>query len=242
MKGKEEISFLARLVCATSRDLAQAVYENTFEAALFHRIAQKIIKLPPLRERLGDIDLLAHHFLAVHAGKRQVCFARETLTILNSYPFATGNVRDLENMVSAALFQCDGGLILPSHLPLPTMGTFMGHDDPGLGNSSDRIPGSPQSSDVLNDGNRDLFYELEEHLPANWRELPYRKVRECYEKALDRIYFRSLFDRHHHSVSKSSEAAGMDHKTLRKHMKRAELLPVRRRRIKRLIQAVAPAR
>jgi len=229
LKGKEEVSFLARLICATSRDLAQAVHDKTFDAALYHRIAEVEIKLPPLRERLGDVGVLLPHFLAVHSGDRPVSFARETLTILKSYAFNTGNVRELENIVTGALIRCDGPLILPSHLPLPTMGTFLGHNDQALDNQTDHVPGSQEGNgnDWLNDGNRDLFYELEQHLPADWRELPYRRVRECYEKAIDRIYLQFLFDRHDHNVSRSSKAAGLDHKTFRKRWKNAELPPLR---------------
>jgi DNA-binding NtrC family response regulator len=228
LKGAKEIDFHARLVCATNRDLARAVKQGTFRQDLFHRIAEVTIQIPPLRERKNDIDLLLEHFLAVYGSDRQVRFARETLTILHSYPFP-GNIRELENFVKRALIECDGALILPQHLPLSTMGVFLTHEDQATLTSDSLGTPDQQSNgaDALADAHQDLFRELTRALPQNWRDLPYKQVLEQYERAFDRIYLPRLIERHRHNVTRATKAAGVDKKTFAQHWKDAGLPPLR---------------
>lgn len=226
LKGNKDLDFNARLICATNRDLARAVQGNTFRRDLFHRIAEVTIHVPPLRERAGDVDLLLGHFLKAARKGRDISFARETLTILRSYPFP-GNIRELENLVSAALIDCEGDLILPHHLPLKSMGVFL---DPENHRAIDaRIP-EVKSSDngnsaaaPRNQSDRRLFNELEQALPQNWLELPYKEVAELCQRAFDRTYLPPLIERHRHNLTKATKAAGVDKKTFDKHWKEAGL-------------------
>jgi DNA-binding NtrC family response regulator len=225
LKGTKEIEFQARLVCATNRDLALDVKQGTFRRDLFHRIAEVTIQVPPLRERSGDIDLLLEHFLTVHSTNRKVRFARETLTILRSYPFP-GNVRELENFVKRALIECDGELILPQHLPLPTMGVFLRHEGQspitaGVATFSD------ENGAAYADTYQQLFRELINALPQNWEERPYKQALEQYQRAFDRIYLQRLIERHRHNVTKATKAAGVDKKTFAQHWRTAGLPPLR---------------
>jgi DNA-binding NtrC family response regulator len=225
LKGNKEIDFQARLVSATNRDLALDVKQGTFRRDLFHRIAEVTIHVPPLRERIGDVDLLLEHFLTVHGGSRQVRFARETLTILRSYPFP-GNIRELENLVKRALIECDGELILPQDLPLPTMGVFLSQGDyPSL--TAEGFTVAAENGAACADEYQQLFAELINTLPQNWENLPYKQVFEQYQRAFDRIYLQRLIERHRHNVTKATKAAGVDKKTFAQHWKAAGLSPLR---------------
>jgi DNA-binding NtrC family response regulator len=103
--SNEEVSFDARIVAATNRDLDEEVYEKRFREDLYYRINVVRIDLPPLRERAGDVLELAQHFLGVHASRK----GRPTLGL--SVPAAEklaayrwpGNVRELQNCIERAV-------------------------------------------------------------------------------------------------------------------------------------------
>jgi DNA-binding NtrC family response regulator len=232
LKGDRDLDFRARLVCATNRHLAQSVQDGSFRRDLFHRVAEVAIHVPPLRERHGDLEKLLEYFLEIARKGRPVRFARETLTILKSYPFP-GNIRELENLVSSALIECEGELILPQHLPLKSMGVFLTPDDLAPGAGSQPAPpvtgnGShPPAPGPHSQSHRALFKELEETLPPNWLELPYKEVAELCQHAFDRTYLPPLIERHRHNLTRATKAAGVDKKTFDKHWKEAGLPPLR---------------
>jgi DNA-binding NtrC family response regulator len=220
--GNSDLHFRARLVCATNRDLAAAVNQDSFRRDMFHRIAEVTIQVPPLRERKGDIDVLLNHFLDKHRGDRQIRFARETLAILRSYPFH-GNVRELENLVTSALIESEGAEILPGHLPLKNMGTLLAGDLLNQGQ-----PHTKRVSDItdVKAPHNELVEELLESLPASWSDLPYRNVAHHFNQALDRVYLRHKLERSHHNIAKAARDAGIDSKTFRKRWKDCGLPPL----------------
>lgn len=219
--GAGTLLFEARLVCATNRDLAQAVRQGAFRQDLFHRIAEKTIHIPPLRERRGDVEILLNHFLGASRGDREIRFARETLTILRSYPFP-GNVRELQNLVNAALIDCDGELILPQHLPLPNMAAFL-----ATGNGEEPVsePTPPEEAGTR-PPNPELLAEMMTSLPPDWRRRPYREVAQMIERAFDRVYLRQMHDYARGNITRAAAAAGVDTKTFRKRWKESGLLPL----------------
>jgi DNA-binding NtrC family response regulator len=110
----------ARVVAITNRDLAKAVAEGGFREDLYYRINVVSLRIPPLRERAGDIPLLAHHFLEKFnslAGRSLSGFSAEALDLLCGSGWK-GNVRELENAVERAVLLADGQTILPRHLQL----------------------------------------------------------------------------------------------------------------------------
>jgi DNA-binding NtrC family response regulator len=125
-----------RVILATNEDLSQAVQEGRFRQDLYYRVNVINIELPPLRERLADIPLLAQHFLTrtcEEAGKKPGTFHDDALAALARYNWP-GNVRELQNAVERAVLLSRGSEIgvedLPSHLaagqsarPLPAAGT-----------------------------------------------------------------------------------------------------------------------
>jgi DNA-binding NtrC family response regulator len=116
--GTSEINVDVRVVAATNRDLEGMVRQGLFREDLFYRLSTIILKVPPLRERGDDIDLLADHFIKIlndrfSLRKRIGPHARELLR-LHGWP---GNVRELLHAVERALVLCEGDEIGPEHLP-----------------------------------------------------------------------------------------------------------------------------
>jgi len=104
-----------RLVCATHRDLAAEVARGSFRADLYHRLAQGLLQLPPLRERGDDVLLLARHFLqaAGHDGGVAPAVAQW----LRHRPFP-GNVRELAQLMTRLAARHPGpGPVCPADLP-----------------------------------------------------------------------------------------------------------------------------
>lgn len=226
LKGTREIDFRARLVCATNLDLARAVQEGTFRKDLFHRIAEVTVQIPPLRDRDGDVDQLLKYFLPRYSNDRRVRFARETLTVLRSYSYP-GNVRELENFVRAALMECEDELILPKHLPLPTMAAFLASETQESGRLKPPSESPDSTAGEVHDPYQELLSEVARTLPSNWRDLPYKDVFDYYERAFDRIYLPQLINKHHHNVTKATKAMGIDKKTFAQHWRDAGLPPLR---------------
>ncbi|HYC43420.1 MAG TPA: sigma-54 dependent transcriptional regulator [Noviherbaspirillum sp.] len=101
--GDEEVKVDVRLVAATNRDLDTAVKQGNLREDLMYRLAVFPVRVPPLRERGSDIEMLALHFLQVlneKEGKQKV-FSRNSLDVIRSYSWP-GNVRELKNVVQRA--------------------------------------------------------------------------------------------------------------------------------------------
>ncbi len=114
-----EIAIEVRIITATNRDLESAVEQKTFREDLFYRINVVTIGLPPLRERGGDVLLLATHFLkkfAERSKKGDVSFSAPAAKKVVEYPWP-GNVRELENCMERAVALARGAEILVDDLP-----------------------------------------------------------------------------------------------------------------------------
>lgn len=108
-----------RIVCATHRDLEEMVEKGTFREDLMFRINTFEIRIPPLRERVSDLDALADHLLRRHradAKPGQVIIDDETRALLRAHVWP-GNVRELANVLEHAAILCDQLPITPEHLP-----------------------------------------------------------------------------------------------------------------------------
>lgn len=108
-----------RIISATNQDLLQLVEEGDFRKDFYFRINTIPIFLPPLRERTGDIPLLAETFfrkLQLKSGRHIERIGKDTMDILMSYSWP-GNVRELKGAFEYAFVTCYGDEILPQHLP-----------------------------------------------------------------------------------------------------------------------------
>ncbi len=108
-----------RVICATHRRLDAMVAGGEFREDLWFRVNTFEIRLPPLRERIGDVALLARHLARRHgatAGRDDGLFTPEALAMLEQHTWP-GNVRELANVIEHALILCDGAAVRPEHLP-----------------------------------------------------------------------------------------------------------------------------
>ena len=108
-----------RIIAATNRRLQELVKEGKFREDLYYRIHVIRMELPPLRDRMEDIPLLADHFIHhfnVLQKKEIAGLSGEALACLVSYDYP-GNVRELQNIIEHAFILCKSGLIEPHHLP-----------------------------------------------------------------------------------------------------------------------------
>ena len=111
--GTSEIAVDVRVIAATHRDLATDVREGRFRDDLFYRLNVINIRIPPLRERIEDVPLLAQEFLdrlAHELGREVSGLSEEALRLLMDHDWP-GNVRELENAVERALVTCKSGVL-----------------------------------------------------------------------------------------------------------------------------------
>jgi len=117
-----------RIVASTNRDLAKEVEAGRFRCDLFYRLNVVHIALPPLREHLEDIPLLADHFIRefnLKLGRRVRGIDRDALRVLMGYPWK-GNVRELEHVIESAMILSDGEVLTVGDPP----GGFVGESVP----------------------------------------------------------------------------------------------------------------
>jgi transcriptional regulator with PAS, ATPase and Fis domain len=121
--GTGDIRVDVRVIAATNRDLEQAVQDGSFRADLYYRLTVLPVRVPPLRERQGDLPRLADHFVALfnaEFGKRVRRISRAAKSRLESHPWP-GNVRELKNVVERAVLLSEGEQLTPEDFPALTV-------------------------------------------------------------------------------------------------------------------------
>jgi DNA-binding NtrC family response regulator len=174
-----------RVVSATNRDLRDATVKGQFREELYYRINVIAIELPPLRERAGDVRLLAHAFLKRYGHGRIRGIDDDTMATLERYRWP-GNVRELQNVIERACALADGETLTRRDLPGHVLGT---------GATMPAASGAPAGAlDTATD-------------------LPLRDAKERWLAVLEASYLRQLLDRHDGNISAAALAAGIDRKT-----------------------------
>jgi two-component system, NtrC family, response regulator PilR len=118
--GTTEITVDVRIISATNKELDTEVVEGRFREDLFFRLNVIPIKVPPLRERKGDVSVLAQHFAEKYAkkmGRDIVKLSSYAIDFLNKYSFP-GNVRELENLIERSVALSSTNIILPESLTI----------------------------------------------------------------------------------------------------------------------------
>lgn len=118
--GNKELTSDFRVICATNRDLKSMVNNGTFREDLYYRLNVVNITIPPLRERIEDIPLLAYHFIRKYCtsmSKNLISIEPAALKHLERFEFP-GNVRELENMIERAIVIGNGKEIRLKDLPM----------------------------------------------------------------------------------------------------------------------------
>ncbi|MFQ5670193.1 MAG: sigma-54-dependent transcriptional regulator [Acidobacteriota bacterium] len=115
--GNETIPVEVRLVTATHQDLEARIETGTFREDIYYRLKVVTIRVPPLRERPGDLALLLEHFLEKHGSASSPrSFSNRAVELLELYHWP-GNVRELKNLVNSLCVTCDGPVIDAGDLP-----------------------------------------------------------------------------------------------------------------------------
>lgn len=118
--GREEIPVDVRVVCATHQNLQTLIEMNKFRKDLYYRLSEIVITIPPLRDRLGDATLLAHHFKNKFCAQNKISplnFSQEALSVIENYQWP-GNIREMENCIKRAVIMADGAQISVEDLGL----------------------------------------------------------------------------------------------------------------------------
>lgn len=191
--GKRDIECDFRLVTATHRDLLNEVRKGGFREDLFYRVAVFPIKLPPLRERMEDLDLLLTSFLR-HEGIKHPAIDPEVTRLLHSYHWP-GNIRELKNFAQAVTLLTDNGEIDEAAVRT-YFGTRLGENfRPGQRNA-----GAPPPVSAV---------------PAGQR--PIRKLEDIEREEI--LYALQVYKG---NVPEAAMALGMGRATLYKYIKRHE--------------------
>lgn len=118
--GLKAIPVDVRVIAATNKDIERAVSNGSFREDLYYRLSVFPIKVPPLRERIEDIPLMADFFIKKYCAEMKTGIkdiSKEVLDMLMEYAWK-GNVRELENTIERAVILCDGATITSEHISL----------------------------------------------------------------------------------------------------------------------------
>jgi len=178
-----------RVIAATHIDLQHAVNQQQFRQDLYYRLNVVTLRVPPLRERLDDLPLLAAHFLKKHGGAQPPVISAEALEALVEYSWP-GNVRELENAVLHAVALRRGQEIGPESLP-PHIGGRLRGNTSAIPSPDDELAIS------LTEAKRRAASEFEKRYLTKVMEKAKGSVSEGARLAgLDRTNFRRLLQRH----------------------------------------------
>ena len=120
--GRQEIPVDVRVVCATHQDLKNLIAEGRFREDLYYRLAEIVVTIPPLRQRLGDAVMLAHAFVRRFAQEQRrgtMALSDDAVRAIEQHGWP-GNVRELLNAVKRATIMCEGDRLGPDDLGLPS--------------------------------------------------------------------------------------------------------------------------
>lgn len=187
--GGRERTVDTRILAATNRDIEEAVSQKTFRADLFYRLETFTLRVPPLRERVGDLELLTGVFLnrfALAMEKEVRGLSPAAWRTLRGYPFP-GNVRELRNAIERGVAFCRAAELDVAHLPR-RIREHAADDDPGL-----------EAHSPLLSGGDDL-----ERLPSLSR--------------LKRLYIDHVLERVEGNKSRASSILGISRRTLYRHL------------------------
>jgi anaerobic nitric oxide reductase transcription regulator len=203
-----------RLIAATNRDLAAEVQAGRFRADLYHRLSAYPLRVPPLRERDGDVLLLAGHFLEQNRprlGLRALCLAPAAQQALLRYDWP-GNVRELEHLIGRAALRALTAS--PTHLRILTLeAEHLGLDAQGSGSENrETLPERLRTADHAPD-------YVADHAPKTLPDGPLRPAIE----ALQRRMIVASLARHQGNRAAAARELGLDRANLNRLARRLGL-------------------
>jgi len=217
--GQETLSIDVRVVAATHRDLDAAIQEKRFRQDLYYRLNDAVIRLPPLRERLGDIPDLARHFLQQfrsEVGVSKPTITEDAIKAFQQYSWP-GNVRELKNVIHKALLLARGftitrELVQRAREQISRSGTM----DTAMFTRAQSFPDRPLAAFIS-----ELLDKAERGETENVQSIVVEAVeREMYSQAL------RLSDG---DQTKAAALLGVSRPTMREKLTRYRLLPAKSR-------------
>jgi transcriptional regulator with PAS, ATPase and Fis domain len=143
--GRDEFDVRCSFIATTTHALEESVAEGTFREDLFYRLNGLRISLPPLRDREGDIEILAHHFLdevVCEQGLLPKTLAEGAVTALESHHWP-GNVRELKHVIFRAALVCGGTRVFAKHLRIQNRKSYTLLTEPPVGEITIPSGGKP---------------------------------------------------------------------------------------------------
>ena len=204
-----------RPIAATNRNLDELIEEGRFRQDLFYRLAKVRFRLPPLRERVEDIALLADFFLdniANSVGTRP-SLAPDAVAVLESYAWP-GNIRELRNMIERAATMCDDritGDYLASEL-----GMLNSHVPASHAPSAD----SPHADDQ---GGVQAFLTAPIQSPEG-DSVPLREAKDQLVSEFEKQYLEHLLEKHQQNISAAAREAQIDRRHFYRLLKKYDLM------------------
>ncbi len=195
--GTSLVDVDVRVVSATNRDLSDAIARGQFRDELYYRVNVIAIGLPPLRERAGDVRLLARTFLRRFGQGRVTAMEDAVSDALERYAWP-GNVRELQNVMERACALADGSTVTLRDLPDHVMRAVPRPAALRAGLASEGVP------------------------PAG-TDLTLKAAKEQWLQVLEVSYLRDVLARHDGNVSSSAKAAGIDRKTFHRLINKYDL-------------------
>jgi psp operon transcriptional activator len=193
--GTAPVETSVRLVGATNADLPALAEEGKFKADLLDRLSFEVLTVPPLRRRLGDVELLARHFatrMAVGLGRTQRPeFSDEAMAALLAHPWP-GNVRELRNVVERAVCRTEGEVVREVVFD-PFASPFRTSE--AVADSRTDVPSAPPAS---SDGRPDLDTPLPEAL-----------------RLVEETYLRTALERSRHNQKRAARLLGLTYHQFR---------------------------
>jgi len=182
-----------RVIAATHVDLTAAVEQSRFRQDLFYRLNVVVLTVPPLRERLDDLPILAAHFLRKHGGAVPMSLSPDALDAMNLYAWP-GNVRELENAIMHALALHQGDALMPESLPYAI-----------TARSNDRLTASLPVTDADTG---------DDQLP------PLTEAKRRASAVFEKNYLTLAMERAKGSISEAARLAGLDRTNFRRLLQR----------------------
>jgi transcriptional regulator with GAF, ATPase, and Fis domain len=205
-----------RILAATNRNLEEEVRAGRFRQDLFYRLSVVRLVLPPLRERVEDIPLLAKHFLKVHpynrapdGSARVKHITRDAMDVLQAYRWP-GNVRELVNTVERAVSFADGETIEARDLPEHIRDTVRPHR-------------APAASPVVDLREQREIRATPPAPPPPPVDSTFKEAKEKWVSSFERDYIVQLLKKNHGNISHAAREADIDRKYFRKLMKKYEI-------------------
>ncbi len=184
--GTSQIPVDVRVVSASNRNLRESAARGEFREELYYRVNVIAIELPPLRDRAGDVELLARAFLRRYGQERVSDIDPEAMAALRAYPWP-GNVRELQNVIERACALADDRTVRRTELPEYLLRAEPLRVGPAPG------PAGPATGTAAG--------------------LPLQQAREQWMNSLESAYVRDLLERSDGNISAAAKAAGIDRKT-----------------------------